>query len=135
MLPAENDNLVLVEQPEPSPPRSTWHGMKPQFSPTVSIGNLATIFGILVPLALWAINQSMNTAQRIATLSAAVNVESAVRSQQIDEQKSREQADVANLQAELDADSTRSQSQLNEIKAILQDIQHRIDNRWERVTP
>ncbi len=114
------------------PDEPFWERVRPQFSPIISMGNVITIIGLIVPLAWGGLTWMTAQQSRLDTLEASIVVERVSRLAAHKALAQREAIDNANLHDQLTADSQLTQQQLAAIQAILQDIQHRIDRRWDK---
>ncbi len=113
------------------PDEPFWERVRPQFSPVISMGNVITICGLIVPLAWGGLSWRQAQQAKIDGIQASVIVERVSRVAAHKALAQREALDDADLHAQLAADSQLTQQQLAAIQAILQDIQHRIDRRWD----
>lgn len=121
-----NEPLKIEGHDEPF-----WERVRPQFSPVISMGNVITICGLIVPLAYSGLTWMQAQQARLDALQASVIVERVSRLAAHKALTQREAIDDANLHDQLTANSQLTQQQLSAIQAILQDIQHRIDRRWD----
>jgi hypothetical protein len=108
-----------------------WDRVRPQFSPVISMGNLLTIGGILLPAIGWFFTWMQAQQTRIDNLQGEIRIEQVARVAAHHSLSQREQLDTSDLRDQMTADSAQTQQQLAAIQAILHDIQHRIDRRWD----
>jgi hypothetical protein len=117
--------------PEPVEHETLLARLRPQFSPVISMGNLLTIGGIILPAIGWFFSWMQTQQARIDNLQGLITVERVSRIASHRSLAQREQLDTSDLRDQMTADSAQTQQQLAAIQAILHDIQHRIDNRWD----